>query len=431
MDFRKTVLGCLITIWPASSTALNAQSPVNRVVVTKAKEIEARPTIVLVGTVQAARRSRVGARISGIVVDMPTREGDQIEAGALICKLRDDSRKLRLAAELAKLERLRAAHAELVAGTRSEELRRLRALYDASAAEHDRWKFEMARIEKLFAARDSNQKEYQDTLADFTAAQRSKIAAESAYNLGKEGPRSETIAQAMHAVAEQEAVVGQLRVDLDKTRILAPFSGFVVARLVEVGEWLQEGGAVVDVVDLSTVLVRIDVPESALASMSVGDAVRVKIDALHQTFDAKIKHVLRQADVRARTFPVDVEIDNPQGRLAGGMFARVTVPSGPAQRVIAIPKDAIVEKKGVTYVGVVVPGDNGTINGILMPITVGIVVDAWIAVTSDNLRPDTTVITRGVERMMPFPTPIEIVDERGTPIVSPIVPSSMEKGEGA
>jgi multidrug efflux pump subunit AcrA (membrane-fusion protein) len=130
------------------------------------------------------------------------------------------------------------------------------------------------------------------------------------------------------------------------------------------------------------------------------------------------------------------------------MFARVTLAAGVAAPVVAVPQDAIVERAGVTYVAAInwvasqshnmengshekgqtggggtspmsgqasATGGGGYV-GILMPVTVGAEVGELIAITSGNVHPDMEVITHGNERMLPFPTPVEVVDEAGSRI---------------
>lgn len=326
-----------------------AQMPTIRAVTVEARTMEAPSTITLVGTVESLRQSQVGSEIEGRVQQMPGREGDLIEAGGVICRLDDITLQLRLREEKARLAGLGARHDELVAGTRKQELVRLAALRDEAAARFDRWAFEMERIEKLYAGRESNDKEYHETRAEFIAGQRRKIATEAAYKLGVEGPRKETIAQAAYAVAEQQAIVDRIESDIGKTVIRAPFTGHIVARAAEVGEWLSVGDQVVNMADLSAVLVRVDVPEYALPYLAVGDTIRVFVDALGRSFDGRLRLIVRQADLDARTFPIAIIIDNKESLLAGGMFARATVPSGPSERVLAVPQDALVEKVVISF----------------------------------------------------------------------------------
>ncbi len=403
----------------ASIAPAHAQMPTTKVVVQRAKIIDARATITLVATVEPLRRSRVSSEIAGLITEMPAREGDLIQRGGVIAKLNDDTRSLALAAEMAKLANLRSRHEELLAGTRKEELRRFKALLDEAIAEDDRWEFEMARIEGLRTRGTSNEKEFEDTKANYLAAERRRIAAEAAYNLAAEGPRAEVKAQARYDVDEQQAVVDRMAADLRKTIINAPFGGHIVERQFEIGEWINVGDPLVEMLDLSSVLVRLDAPESALPYLVVGDAARVKIDALKRTFEGHIKRIMRKADPNARTFPVQIEVANPDGLLAGGMFARATIASGPSQQAVCVPIDAIVQHDGISYVGMVMPGHKGGMNGMRMPVTLGLEVDDWITITSGNVRPGAGVVVRGTEYIMPFPAPVEIVDESGTPVGNP------------
>jgi len=429
MNQRTCIILAMLTV-PVSIDPASAQMPATKVVTAKTRELEAPSTITLVGTVRAVRRSEIGSEMAGIVKTMFCRQGDLVESGAPLCKLDDTSLVLRLAEARANLDSLKARHEELLAGTREQELKQLKALLEESVANYDRWKFEMGRIDRLYQGSDSNDKEYQDTLASYRSTEQRMIAAQAAYDLAVEGPRKEVIAQAAYEVAEQQAVVDRLQSDIDKTSIRAPFAGYVVERYAEVGRWIPAGGRVVELADLATVLARVDVPESALPYLNVGDTTRVKVDALRQTFHGRIKHIIRQADEIARTFPVEIELENEDGLLAGGMFVRATVPTGAIHRVVAVPKDAIVEREGVDYVAVVLPHQQDSTMAALTAVTVGAEIEDWIAIRSGNVPEGATVITRGNEDIMPFPTPVLIVDDKGTPVSSvPEAPAPAGQGE--
>ena len=396
-----------------------AQMPVTKVVVVEARSTEAPSTITVVGTVEPIRRSRISSEIAGRVEDMPGREGDRTEKGGIICQLSDTIFRLRFEEEQAELQTLTARHQELLAGTRKEELARLKALLDEASARFDRWKFEMDRVEELYADRESNDKEFFDTKAEYLAADRRRIAAQAAYDLGVEGPRKETILQAASALKKQQAIARRAEDELQKTTIRAPFSGYIVGRYVETGEWLAVGDSVVEIVDLSSILVRVHVPESALAFLKVDEPVRTRIDALDRSFDGRIKHIMRQADPNARTFPVDIEVDNAVGEIAAGMFARATVPAAKKMSVVAVPKDAIVERDGVVYLARLTRDHKGGTAGVLTPVTLGADMGEWVAITSGNVKSGAKVLTRGTERMLPFPTSVDVVDELGNPVETP------------
>lgn len=405
----------------SSTTA--AQMPARKVVVIRAAEREAEPVITLVGTVDAARRSRVASEMAGIVAEVPVRQGDYVASGGVLCRLDDESLSLRVAEARAQLQAREARYAELRAGTRKEELARLKALADEAAADLERWTLEIERVTSLYEGKDSNAKEVYDTRAGFLAAEQRSLAAQAAYRLGVEGPRAEEIAQVAAQVAEQRAVLSRLERELAKAVIKIPFDGFVTQLLTEIGQWLSAGGEVVEVVDLATALVRVNVPESALPYVSVGETVRIKVDALSRAVEGRVKHVIPQADRAARTFPVEIEVNNAEQRLAVGMFARAALPAGNPQRVVAVPKDAVVEREGTDYVAVVTPGHDGKPTGMLLPVVVGGDIGDWIAVSSGNIAEGAVVVIRGNENMLPFPQEVQIVDPIGRPAPWPEEPS--------
>ncbi|MCC7292841.1 MAG: efflux RND transporter periplasmic adaptor subunit [Phycisphaerales bacterium] len=390
--------------------------PVPKVVAAEAEMREAPSTVSLVGTLEPLRRSRVGSEVGGLIVEMPVRQGDPVAAGQPLCRLNPDIVSLRLKEGAARLAALTAVHQELLAGTREEELRRLNALLLEAEARVARWKFEKDRVEKLYSGSEAGSvREVYDAAAEHDMALQRRNAAAAAHDEAVKGPRAETIARAAQDVAEQRAVVDRLQRELEKMTIKAPFAGTIVARRVEVGEWLSEGGQVVEVVDLESVLVRVDAPESAVGQVRVGDASTVFVDALKRGFDGKVRHVIPQVNEQARTFPVEIEVPNGEGALAAGMFARVTMLCGAPKQVVCVPKDAVLMRDGVNYVALVAPGEQGALMGIPLAVTTGASVEDRIAITSDNLAAGTKVIVRGNERVF-MPMPVEVVDANGTPV---------------
>ncbi len=403
---------CLAILLAALLTprAATAQFGPTKVVTARAAMKELPQTIALVGTVQPITRSTLGTEVAGLVVKMPARQGDFIAQDDLLCQLNDDVLTFELEREQARLANLQAQLEELENGTRKEELARLKAELDAATAIAQRWQYELERVKKLQGSEYANEKEYQDALAEKLASESRLRAARASYEQAVAGPRREVIAQARFAVAQQQAEVSRIESDLAKTRIRAPFSGFVTNRFAEVGNWLSIGDPVVELVDLSSVLIRVDAPEKAFPYATVGAEITVYIDALKESFDGVIRHVIPQADEAARTFPVEIELANPDGALKAGMFARATVPAGPNQPMLAVPKDALIDAPGGIKIALVIPGEQGMM---AMPTFVSLGADAgeWVAITSGNVPPDAKVAVYGNEQLV-FPQPVEVAQSR-------------------
>ena len=400
------ILGAALVAWVSYAPALRAQNGPPQVVLGRAERREVVQTITLVGTVGPLRRSLLGAEVAGLVVEMPVREGDAVEAGQVLCALSDETLRFELAEAHARMANLRARFEELQNGTRAEEKRRYEAALGEAQAVLERWEYEKQRVDRLFENTQASTQEHRETYAAFHSAVERKAQAQADYDLAVSGPRKEVIAQAQHLVAAQQAVVDRLAADVKRTGIKAPFAGHVIRLHTEVGQWIDRGGDVLELIELDRVLVRVDVPEFVVAYCHVGDEVAVSVDALKRQFNGRVRHIVSQADRSARTFPVDVEIDNANNELKAGMFTRVTLVSGPKAPAVVVPRDAVVQRDGTDYVTLVVRGAQGP-TGVPTPVTLGAEDEDYVAITSGNVPLDADVVVRGNEGII-FPMPIII-----------------------
>ncbi|WP_122709881.1 efflux RND transporter periplasmic adaptor subunit [Pseudomonas viridiflava] len=138
------------------------------------------------------------------------------------------------------------------------------------------------------------------------------------------------------------ATVAQLKASLAKKQILAPFSGTIGIRQVDVGDYLASGTVIATLQDLSSLYVDFHVPEQALPKLSVGQRVQVSVSAYPgQSFDATISAIDPRVDESTRNVLIRATQPNPDGRLAPGMFVdlQVILPSAPSQ--VVAPESAI------------------------------------------------------------------------------------------
>lgn len=374
-------------------------------------------TITLVGSVEPNTRSVIASELAGLVDELAVDEGDWIDRGTVLCRLRNTTHRLAFEQAQAQLAQYEAELAELEAGTRKEDLDRARAEMEEAKTIHEKWERELERVQGLREQSSASLKEYNDTRADTAAARQRYLQAVARHELAEAGPRKETIARARFVVEAQRVLLARLKYDLDQTVIRAPFAGHVVRKHVEVGQSVSVGGPVVDLIDLETVLVRVDVPESAIGAAKVGEPVSVVIDALRRTFHGEIKHVIPQADEKARTFPVEIALENKEHLLKAGMFVRARMPAGPTEESLVVPLDAVLQRGGTDLVVAVIESEMaGGVTGIPMPVRLGAEVrdesggrfQAWIAISSPTLQPGMPVAVKGHDRIY-GPMPVTVV----------------------
>lgn len=135
-------------------------------------------------------------------------------------------------------------------------------------------------------------------------------------------------------------------IELDKSAVKTPISGTVKTKAVEVGEFLNKGQLIAEILDISKVRALFHVPEREIRHLSPGMRVAVSFDALPgASHRGVVKTVGLEADRKSRTFPVEVELDNPQRRLLPGMLARVRVRLATHRRQVLVPRYAVLERE--------------------------------------------------------------------------------------
>ena len=169
----------------------------------------------------------------------------------------------------------------------------------------------------------------------------------------------EQVAQA--ALRESLAEVRRAQDDLTKKVIRAPLAGVLRSFDVEEGEYVRSGQPLGELLDLERAKVRIGLSDREVVAVRSGQAVRMQLEAYpEETFQAEIARVGAAWDVDTRKFPVEIEIDNPDGRLLPGMIAEVSFYLGEASTVQVIPRDAALKEFGLRFIYVVASAPDGS-----------------------------------------------------------------------
>ena len=195
-------------------------------------------------------------------------------------------------------------------------------------------------------------------------------------------------------VGAAEAGVTSARAQLGNTRIVAPFSGIVEARLAEPGELASPGQPVVRLVSSGAVTVKAGVPERYASDIEPGSAVRVLASAYGaEPRGGRVTFVGSAVDPQSRTFPIEIALDNADRALKPQMVVRLELARDVLQDAIAIPLDAVVRDERGESVFVVTDGEGGAV-ATRRPVETGPIAGASVVVT-DGLRAGDRVIVSG------------------------------------
>jgi len=153
-----------------------------------------------------------------------------------------------------------------------------------------------------------------------------RLQYEAVRKMSEKGYQTRTdLAQAKSDLEAAQAQLAEIQQDIDNTVIRAPFAGVLETRPVEIGDYVGVGDEIARVIQQDPFVVRGDLAEKDVAFVEPGQRGRARlIDG--RTVDGTVRYVATEADEATRTYPVELEVDNPSGRLVSGASAKLILP---------------------------------------------------------------------------------------------------------
>jgi RND family efflux transporter MFP subunit len=191
-------------------------------------------------------------------------------------------------------------------------------------------------------------------------------------------------------LSQARAQLSRTRYQYDHSEIRAPFSGRVVSRLIQAGEYATAGKEIVRLVDTENIEVKTQTPIDNADYLREGMPVTVDVGRKHVI--AKVRTVVPVGDEASRT--IEVRLTLKPGDALVGDAAKVFIPSAVARNVLAVPRDALVLREDNTYIFKVGPRnvaqriaiETGSEDGSLVEVR-------------GPIQPGDKVIVRGAERL--------------------------------
>jgi len=270
-------------------------------------------------------------------MELTVDEGQHVNAGQLIARLDNAELASVVMQNKASLQEAMTRLAELKAGSRVQEIERARASVNAQAADLDKAKKDYERADILYknGAISASQFEAAQNAYNTRAAQLK--SAQETLSLVREGPRKEDIQAAEHRVQQVKAMVNASEERLKDTVLLAPISGVILRKNVELGETLSSGTPAFTIGDLENPWVKVYVKENRLGQVKLGQKADVKVDSFKdKTYDGTVTFISSEAEFTPKNvqteeervklvFGVKIKVKNENGELKPGMPADVKI----------------------------------------------------------------------------------------------------------
>jgi RND family efflux transporter MFP subunit len=193
-------------------------------------------------------------------------------------------------------------------------------------------------------------------------------------------------------IRRAEITAAQTRRRIDQTQVLAPFSGIIVERRVQVGEFVGRGSQVARLVDTQNREIRAQAPLAV--SEFLREGLEVSVEHQETTALSPVRRVIPVGDERSRMFEVRIAASNPEWVV--GSPVRVALPNSDPRKLVAVPRDALVLRGSEMFV-LRVTSEN-TVERV--DVDTGIGLGSLVEVIGDVSGGD-KVVTRGAERLQP------------------------------
>lgn len=268
------------------------------------------------GKIQPEVEVKIAPEVSGEIIEIAVREGQVVQRGQLLLRIKPDSYRAQVESQQAALSGARSSSARNRAELQKLEsdYRRVQKLYDGG----------------LVSASELN-------------------SAKAAYDGARAGLNA-----AVAQIQQAEGAVRQINEALSKTVIYSPVTGTISALTSRVGERVVgtsqfAGTEVMRIADLDHMEARVNVNENDVVDVKIGDSVRVNVDAYP---DREIRGVVREIASTALTrnqgtqeevtnFEVKISIPDRTLRLRPGMSATADIETATVKNVVAVPIQSV------------------------------------------------------------------------------------------
>jgi RND family efflux transporter MFP subunit len=411
------VLVFLIWRWRNAPAADQATAVVVSVKVAKvAKETIAAP-VSAVGTIFPREQATVAAKISAQIRSMGLLKNQVVKAGQVIAVLESRDLVAQRNEAVAALNQERANERSVTTGTIPQtNAQDQKALRDAQAKVRNFAAIYERRL-VLYQKGGISKKDLEASQTDLTTAENELRLAEQTVVLRTKAinPNDRALAAARVQAAQQR--VATLDAQLSYATIRAPITGIVTDQFQYQGEFAAAGGKLVNIADISQVIVKAPFADTVAAQLKVGDSAKViPTDTTGEEMTGQVTLISRASDPLNRTVEVWVTLANGAGHLRANGAAQITAATLTKNEAIVVPASAVTLDASNANEGTVMVVDAANVAH-ETKVTIGIRTPDKIEIVAGLLGGETVVIEGNYA--LPDGTKVEVAPEPPAADASP------------
>jgi HlyD family secretion protein len=315
--------------------------------VVKARDLEA--IVAASGKIQPKRLVQISADTPGRVVNLAVNEGDRIKKGQLLLQIDPKSLRTRVDSNTASLG---AAQASL--GAAQASIEQIKQSIESARVQLEQARLTLTRQQDLWRQQLTTREALERAETDVKAAQSTLQEREKQLI----GQQSQVSAQSSR-IAQERAVLESARYDLSKNTISSPIDGIVTRRNIQEGETAvigtmnNAGTVLLTLADMSVIQAEVEVDETNIPSVQLGQRAKITIDALpDKSFKGHVSEIgnspiqaagaaAQNTSTQATNFKVVVIIDEPVPDVRPGFTCTADITTATRKEVTAVPIPAV------------------------------------------------------------------------------------------
>ncbi|HEY3426594.1 MAG TPA: efflux RND transporter periplasmic adaptor subunit [Negativicutes bacterium] len=257
------------------------------------------PKLLLNGSIEGQTAATISAKLAGRIEEVMVKEGQHVKTGD----------------PLAKLESVELANS---VRTAQDGVTKAQVNFDLAMTDYNRYQTLYTQGAVSQQQLDSAVAKLKIAQADLSSAATSKNSAQQQYEYGV---------------------------------ITAPVDGVVANNTATVGQVVSPGAVLMVVQDINQVYAVVNIEQKDLGLVKMGQKAEVTVDSyVGRVFGGTVDILNPEAGTSNRMFRTKVKIDNADGALKAGMFAKVQLATGDSVQVLTVPQAAVIQKQGMYYV---------------------------------------------------------------------------------
>lgn len=401
----------LIWKWRKSAAATDeAAAPVVSVRVAKATRETIAAPVSAVGTIFPREQATLGTKISAQIKQMALLKNKVVHAGEVIALLESRDLVAQRNEAVAALNQERANERSVTTGTIPQtNAQDEKALRDARAkAATARATYE--RRLALYQKGGISKKDLETSQMDLTTAENELRLAEQTIALRAKSLNPNDRALAAARVQQAQQHLATLDAQLSYATIRAPITGIVTDQFQYEGEFAAAGARLVNIADISQVIVKVPFADSVAAQLKVGNTATVlPTDTSGEQMTGQVSLISRATDPTSRTVEIWIALANGAGQLRANGAAQVTIATQTKTDAIVVPASAVTLDASNANEGTVMVVDAANVAH-ETKVVVGIRTPDKTEIASGLLGGETVVIEGNFS--LPDGTKVEVSEEK-------------------